>query len=540
MIVPRQMDRYRLDAEDRACLQDLQTTNPRDDKDRIETVKGGLLKDSYRWVLDNDDFKQWRHNQHSRLLWIKGDPGKGKTMLLCGIIDELIESAPDTTVVSFFFCQATDVRINNATAVLRGLIYLLIDQHPSFISYVRREYDHMGKQLFEDVNAWEALSKVFAGILEDPLLQTTYLIVDALDECTVGLTLLLDLVAQKSSRYPHVKWIVSSRNWPNIEERLNAATQKVRLWLELNEESVSEAVTIYIQHKVHRLTELKNYNNEIGDVVCRHLLSSAQGTFLWVALVCQELAKIPRWSTLQKLTIFPPGLDALYERMMEQIDSSEDARLCIRILGIVSTVYRPITLNELTSFVDMPDGVSDDYESLAEIIGLCGSFLTLRERTIFFVHQSAKDFLLKKVSERIFRLEIEDAHYAIFSRSLQVMFKTLRRDIYNIKAPGFPIGQVRQPDTDPLAPARYSCVYWVDHLQDCDSRENTNDDLQDGGSVDMFLQQRYLHWLEALSLLGSMSEGIAAVLKLDSLIQVSGHFCARESVLLTNNRYNRN
>ncbi len=47
-------------------------------------------------------------------------------MLLCGIINEL-KSTSDRSLVLFFFCQATDASINNATAVLRGLIYLLID-----------------------------------------------------------------------------------------------------------------------------------------------------------------------------------------------------------------------------------------------------------------------------------------------------------------------------------------------------------------------------------------------------------------------------
>jgi hypothetical protein len=32
--------------------------------------------------------------------------GKGKTMLLCGIIDELIKSITYTPNVSYFFCQA--------------------------------------------------------------------------------------------------------------------------------------------------------------------------------------------------------------------------------------------------------------------------------------------------------------------------------------------------------------------------------------------------------------------------------------------------
>jgi len=114
-------------------MADLRATDPRDDKTHIEQTKGGLLKDSYRWILGNADFQRWRDDEESRLLWIKGAPGKGKTMLLCGIVDELKStiSNGDNGLLSFFFCQGTDSRINNATAVLRGLIYLLVDQRPS-------------------------------------------------------------------------------------------------------------------------------------------------------------------------------------------------------------------------------------------------------------------------------------------------------------------------------------------------------------------------------------------------------------------------
>jgi hypothetical protein len=87
---------------------------------------------------------------------------------------------------------------------------------------------------------------------------------------------------------------------------------------------------------------------------------------------------------------------------MDQICISDDAELCKSTLAVVSVVYRPTTLEELASFVDIPNGVSSDYEALAEIIGLCGSFLKLRERTISFAHQSAKDYLVEHASAKIF------------------------------------------------------------------------------------------------------------------------------------------
>jgi hypothetical protein len=111
-------------------------------------------------------------------------------MLLCGVIEELTRLYRDDTSISFFFCQATDMRINSATSVLGGLLYLLVKNHPSLLHHVRARYDYAGKALFEDVNAWNALSTIFRDILNDPTLQMTCLVIDALDECTNGLRFL--------------------------------------------------------------------------------------------------------------------------------------------------------------------------------------------------------------------------------------------------------------------------------------------------------------------------------------------------------------
>lgn len=106
----------------------------------------------------------------------------------------------------------------------------------------------------------------------------------------------------------------------------------------------------------------------------------------------------------------------------------------------------------------MPD-ISDNHKSFAYIIGLCGSFLTLRESSVYFIHQSAKDFLLQQAVDEIFPSGMKAMHYSIFSRSLQVMSDKLRRDIYGLHSPGFPIDRVEKPEPDPLATIRYSCVY---------------------------------------------------------------------------------
>jgi hypothetical protein len=126
---------------------------------------------------------------------------------------------------------------------------------------------------------------------------------------------------------------------------------------------------------------------------------NANNTFLWVALVCQQLVdpKVRQHYTLAKLDAFPPGLNDLYRRMMSRIATLEDAELCKRILAVILVAFRPLTLDELETLVDMPTGAS-----LREIIELCGSFLTLLDRIVSFVHQSAKEYLLKEAASDIF------------------------------------------------------------------------------------------------------------------------------------------
>jgi hypothetical protein len=79
-------------------------------------------------------------------------------MLLCGIIDELEKGS--NNLLSYFFCQATETQLRSATSVLRGLIYLLIIQQPSLISYVRSKHDVTGEKLFQGINVWVSLVKI--------------------------------------------------------------------------------------------------------------------------------------------------------------------------------------------------------------------------------------------------------------------------------------------------------------------------------------------------------------------------------------------
>ena len=90
--------------------------------------------------------------------------------------------------------------------------------------------------------------------------------------------------------------------------------------------------------------------------------------------------------------------------------------------------------------------------------------------------------MLEKAFDRVFPSGKAAINYTMFSKSLDILSKTLRCDIYGLRMPGYLIEIVEPPVPDPLAATQYSCCYWVNHLLDC-NRGHTTIDLIDGGSV---------------------------------------------------------
>lgn len=159
-------------------------------------------------------------------------------------------------------------------------------------------YTIAGEQLFIDVNAKEAMESIVTDILCDRNATNVFIIIDALDECVVDLPWLLGFISRKNTP-SRAKWIVSSWNWPQIEGVLY--NTKHQLCLELDDALVSAAVGAYIHHKVNELEEKKGYDYETRHAVETYLTSNANGTFLWVSLVCQQLGdfNVLSWNALR-------------------------------------------------------------------------------------------------------------------------------------------------------------------------------------------------------------------------------------------------
>jgi hypothetical protein len=363
--------------------------------------------------------------------------------------------------------------------------------------------DDEGKTLFEGVNAWFSLRTIISNMLDGLGNWRPVIVIDALDECTEGRDDLIQLIIDLSKK-GNAKWIISSRNWPEIKEQLGDVEELSSVRLELNHDVISEAVQSFIRVKVDELSAKKNYDSHVKQLVCQELSKKANDTFLWVALVCQSLAqpRVRAWDAMKKLEANPPGLEPFYQRMMDAITESEGGELIRNILSTACFAFRPLKKAQLKTLVEELDSVGDDY--LEEIVESCGSFLTVRNDFVYFVHQSAKDFLLKspQQGEQISR------HAMIFSRSIASL-NVLRRDIYGLHEPGVLAEEVEVPNPDPLASVAYSCTYWVHHLLEVG--DETKEMLD---SCESFLKQGLLNWLEALSLLKCLPFVTAAVVKL--------------------------
>jgi len=514
-------------------LQALFVIDPKDEIEELQNRKDQLIAGCWKWICDRKefaDFRNWDDQNTARLLWITGSQGKGKTMLLIAIVQELerLALSIDDPTVSYFFVQGTP-ELKTPTAALRCVMWMLLIQQPSLISHFREKFDAAGKKLLDNETVLlPALTDIFRRIVADKALRRVYLIVDALDECFEsegpGRIKLVDLITSTLALSPKIKWLVSSWYDTEIEYRLSHCRGYRKLDLDSQIGTISKAVSNYIDKKLSDLDKEKHYNMLTRVQIAKELRTRAKGTtgstFLWVSVACRELQKVSSHDALATLRHMPRELENLYAHLLRQISGLKgtDPELCKRVLAIMTLISRPIHLFELAEIVDLPPN------DLTYIIWKCASFLLIQDEIVYCLHPSANEYLRTIATPEIFPRGNAEIHGTITWRLLQAMSDKLRRNIYNIRDSGYFIhrtDEVQCPTPDPLLPIRYACLHWVDHLIKIGNSSLQKVDISDNGVVDNFLRDHFLHWLEALSLMKSLSIGREQLKKLESLLVVS-------------------
>ncbi|KAM5374382.1 hypothetical protein ACJZ2D_006555 [Fusarium nematophilum] len=523
--VVKELQKGRAKQEDEESRETLRKTVPFYTKASILTEKGKLVPDCCTWLFHSDEFRWWRDEPERRVLWISGAAGKGKTMLLCAMTEWFEHSRG----LSYFFCRETNSKLNSEAALLRGLIYSITGKVPDLMKHVKENLD--GLRLEDRDGGTEALCTTLRSILTDPLASDAIILIDALDECTQSdpgepRELVLDLIADLAGKCK-AKWVISSRNnLYAVEGYLGKTPGFLHLRLEDPEHPVSDAVEQYVNGKVNDLWEARGLDSKKKKEVKDGLILGAEKTFLWVSLVWSDVTRVLKTKKqpddvdfiMGRIEAMPKGLNPLYEKMMAQLICDEDPEHVKDILRIVYLARRPLAIQELWSFVGKQHLLrrTRDLELLKELIHQASSFITIQNDIVMFVHKSAKDYIKSdKTVADLLLSDIGGTHRKMFQQSVANM-SILEKDIYDVEHAGTARNELKRPDPDPLTPIAYSCVHWVDHLTDSDC--SSAPDVQE--SIQNFLSDHLLYWLEALGWLGELSAGIE---QLDTLLSlVSG------------------
>jgi hypothetical protein len=187
------------------------------------------------------------------------------------------------------------------------------------------------------------------------------------------------------------------------------------------------------------------------------------------------------------------------------------------VVGIVVVLESPLSSVSLASLLSIPkEDVICRLDSLHSVLNIP----TNEHTPIRLLHLSFRDFLLdaKKRGKSPFWIDERDTHKRLATKCLQLMSRSgcLRKDICNLKRPGTLRKEINSQIIDICLPAevRYACRFWVTHL------EQSNSGIYDHGQVHVFLQEHWLHWLEAMSLLGNTTESITMIITLQSILDV--------------------
>jgi ankyrin repeat protein len=370
------------------------------------------------WVLSDPAYMAWVRAEETRLLWVTGEPGCGKTVLSAYLSDHLRlnHSTASKPQVFFFFCDDKIKSQRDANAILRGILYQILQQHRKLIRHVKSRFELDGPSL---ANSFPALWELFLKVAADSTTGTVGIIVDAIDECEARtrnsfLNAMNQLVNERKNKHQQgrncIKFLITSRPSLSNSHHLTEFMDN-KLSIGQNQVVVSEDVKLVIRSRVGEITKKFQCNDEMKHYLEEKLYTKADQSFLWLSLVLQSLESSPRASKRdfeRIINTFPQNLEATYSKFLSVIPhrDREDAGKFLRLLIGAS---RHLTLTELNiaftvdqnhkSTADVADDLQLSIRSTLQDI--VGSFIRIKELDrsskddpiVSLIHQSAKEYL---------------------------------------------------------------------------------------------------------------------------------------------------
>jgi ankyrin repeat protein len=468
------------------------------------------------WLEYSEEWKRWQQ-QKKEPLWILGDAGMGKTVLAKFVLQRAREGRYDENdgapkhVIGYFFDGRDPMRMD-FNGLLRALLYHLLLQDGELFRHVR------GKDIFSSppdsvsLTTSSLIESLFA-IFEDPLLDKTMLVVDAVDECRVSCwPEIFDLLI-KAQTSPNIQLIITARDSTELRKMFGISFS---INLNSNSDKPTSSVQLYIKKEVQRVlggqTLANNFSNNFVHDFESLLLERSSASFLWVRLAIRYVERqrttflsrramesLPSISGISSLFLKYIRTEFLFEKiplLSVYIVMEAKAPLSLSALSFLSAA----TLGEQSSLPASGDsklstilestirGFEDEIKNVP--------FLQIREGTVSLMHSALSGILktehiLEELVEFFLKRNTQQANesglVAMIGNSARSGLHPLLRNIHYMIAElclSYLLASLREDNSDPLNFLSYAVLYWFEHIRSAGMYATDPDRTTDSGYSD--------------------------------------------------------
>jgi hypothetical protein len=490
-----------------------------------------LLHEIYNWADGQDE---------RRIFWLSGLAGTGKSTVTRTVAAKY--SAKGSLGASFFFSRGGgDVAHAGkfVTSIAVQLASSVPTLHQHICNAITERSDIASRSLRDQ---WHYLVLGPLSKLESRDCQLLYiLVVDALDECDdeQNIRIIPQLLAEaRSLEKVRLRVFLTSR--PEVPIRsefchIPDAEHKDFILHNISPSIVDNDIYIFLEYNLRLIKEERRLDTYWpGEGVIRRLVCIASGLFIWASTACRFIREGKRFGAKRLDTILHSSgsaitapekhLDEIYTTVLKHSvapeytdDEKEELyRMLRQILGSIVILLSPLSISALGRLLRVTEGdISHTLDDLHSVLDIPKN----QTQPLRLHHPSFRDYLLNnnRCQNPNFRVDEKHAHQLLVGNCIQIMSTSLKEDIYSLNAPGVLVSDATSSQAEQGLPSelQYACMYWIQHLQ------KSSKQLRDNDQVHQFLNQHLLHWFEALGWMGKVSEGIHAILSLESIATVS-------------------
>ncbi|KAJ5554058.1 hypothetical protein N7513_004017 [Penicillium frequentans] len=333
------------------------------------------------WLTSSQIYQQW-HSGDNGLLWIKGIPGSGKSVMAASIIKQLQEM--NVPVIYFFFRQIIDANHTPIVALRDWLCQVLDCSPPLQVKLQNYLKENRSLDNLSSIDLWNDLKVALRGFPK------AYCVTDALDEMDPGNDdFLRGLVDLGQWRPENIKVLMTSRPIARLEMPLRSySIQQIRL----EEKLVDVDIAAYVQYKLRN----SSIDKEDWSAIQKAVPGRANGMFLYAKMSMNAFLE-PGAHVQDVLNALPMDLNAMFNDLLREHArrSNVPSELQLLILQFVTHATRPLRLLEIAEVLNANSGSNSTLKETKDLVrAACGPLLEiLPDETVSVIHHSFTEFL---------------------------------------------------------------------------------------------------------------------------------------------------